>query len=517
MRSQSTKAQTVIELSIFGAIIIFMIGVIVRQAMGFGMQQNQSLKAMRTAMMLSKSYSQQNGVTSHNSATVLIVEDRLSLSADKYGPIDRVPYIVGGRGSYTNQMFQRVIVGENYNLPVYDIFINGVYIPFQVAAFRVLGGSSEGAIPLDNTNPDWEDECLLITPQDGIVCNMGQCSKLCEQGSFPGACGHSCDESSCTCDNQCDKPSSPPYNEGCVTMYSTVLNNPQSKDWCTTDCISSGTPPGCCDTTKNLSSDERFDLDRDGIPDVPQADRPAFAWQWKKVYAVYEDVLHPWATFVDGEGIHFQNGKNISIDVDVDFKEERVLGMLSNYAGVITRLDVMDSQNGDLDLTYDTADYNAYMAGPQAPGVKPQPGMLDGTSIYTFIPVGNSPGEGTYMLIEEGKLFTLDGDEKQYIRNVSKKDSIDYVERVIQLSNDTNRFCDANGNPTATMPENINIKNPVEACNNCVSGVNIEKTCLDEGSMLLFVRSRIKDLHGRKWVTETGSDPYVDIQTPPLP
>ena len=49
----SQKAQSIIELTVFGAILIFMIGVIIRQALSFSYIQNQSLKAMRKALSLS--------------------------------------------------------------------------------------------------------------------------------------------------------------------------------------------------------------------------------------------------------------------------------------------------------------------------------------------------------------------------------------------------------------------------------------------------------------------------------
>ena len=47
MKEKETKrgayAQTIIELAVFGAIIIFVIGVIIRQAVGHHYQQNQAL------------------------------------------------------------------------------------------------------------------------------------------------------------------------------------------------------------------------------------------------------------------------------------------------------------------------------------------------------------------------------------------------------------------------------------------------------------------------------------------
>ena len=155
---------------------------------------------------------------------------------------------------------------------------------------------------------------------------------------------------------------------------------------------------------------------------------------------------------------------------------------------------------------------------------RPEPGLQKNTRMYSF--VRDRGVGGTYLLIEEGKLYATSAN--QYIRTTQKRDRIDLVERTIQLSNDTDRFCDRNGNVTAVgSPDwadagwSANIPNPVEACGNCSSSANIQATCIDEDPAgdgtqppVIYARSRVADLHGRKWITNTSGDDYVDFVTP---
>jgi len=126
------KAQTAMELAVFGAILIFVVGAIVRQALSAGYMQNQQLRAMRQAMTTSYRYSTGlagggggSGDASHQTASVLFVEDRLTAESAKYAAIDRTPYVASAAATYSRNLFLPVDAGEDYNLPIYDIFING--------------------------------------------------------------------------------------------------------------------------------------------------------------------------------------------------------------------------------------------------------------------------------------------------------------------------------------------------------------------------------------------------------
>ena len=82
-----------------------------------------------------------------------------------------------------------------------------------------------------------------------------------------------------------------------------------------------------------------------------------------------------------------------------------------------------DFQGGDIDSMWDS----------NSCGLKP--GLQNDSEIYTFTE------NGTYLQIKEGKLYNPETD--QFVRSANKRDSIDLIQRQIQLSNNTGRFCNA--------------------------------------------------------------------------
>ena len=107
-------AQTAIELATFGAILIFVIGIIVRTGLTNAQRQNQTLRAMRMAMKISYESSEGmwgtklcgdnfkscgGGVSSNNSASILLVEDRLSSDLTKQGSKERSPLVLSAGGT----------------------------------------------------------------------------------------------------------------------------------------------------------------------------------------------------------------------------------------------------------------------------------------------------------------------------------------------------------------------------------------------------------------------------------
>lgn len=394
------KAQTAIELAVFGSVLIFIIGIIVRQALNFSYVQNQNLKAMRLAMTVSFEHSQglkspfnesvaSDGTATRNNASVLFVEDRLNASSGKYAAIDRIPQIVSGNATHSRNLFMPVEAGEDWNMPIMDLFVNGVHIPLTVAKLKVV------------RNP--------------------------------------------------------------VDLKTFIPNHDADEDW----------DPACA---------ECFDLDRDGIPDVPAAERAKFSWQWK--------------TITKGD-IDIDGGNNTSADVDGDLREERILDKQDDGDLV-----VMDFQDGDIDLTVSNFDRPV--------------GFTNDALMFTRTKTPG--GTGTYLLLSEGKLFETDGDDRQFIRSAQKKDSIDIVQREFVLSNNTGRFC-TTSNPSFLVLDAAfrGDKNPVEKCCGsrgcCFSAANIEKICMvtDPEDLRLFIRSRILDQHGRKWVTDVSTDPVINF------
>lgn len=255
-------------------------------------------------------------------------------------------------------------------------------------------------------------------------------------------------------DAACDTGDGPPQPKGCVVLQRVVQNYPGS---------------GFDDTRGG------FDFDFDGTEDVTPGSaftatygsgtsNMAFMWQWRSVAAL-------------GEKLPQDN----PIDVDGDFHEEQILDS-GGSGGRITWVKVIDRQDGDLNFTIDDRQPDAKV------------GLQEEAQMFSFTRAG------TYFRIEEGKLF---GPHNQYIRNMNRNDHVDIVQRTFQLSNNTGRFCDGSS-PRSPFDDGAN---PVEACNNCFSPANIQKTCLDVPSLKLFVRSRVLNEGGRSWFTRTEVGP----------
>ena len=102
------KAQAAAELAVFGAILIFLLGTIIRTAAGNSYTQDQNFKVMRMAMLASWNNSKASWSgptqTARNSAQILFVEDRLSPDFNKYGDMDRNPFIANGSGTFSFEL-----------------------------------------------------------------------------------------------------------------------------------------------------------------------------------------------------------------------------------------------------------------------------------------------------------------------------------------------------------------------------------------------------------------------------
>lgn len=418
---QKKKAQTTTELAVFGAVLIFVIGMIVRQSMGFGYRQNHNLKAMRMAMSESfrfsqgmKGYGGPDGDTSRNVATVIIVEDRLSVDGSKYGGTDRTPQIAQGSGAHSRNFFQPVEAGEGYQMPAVDMFINGTYVALSTAKLRTVG---------------------LVAEPDGKRY-----------------------------------------------VYERIPNHPEMEYNSAPDWVGNFHP---------------FDLTRNGHVDVDPSLWSVFGWQWKRVEALKSNVE---------EGDVF--------DVDGDLKEERIVKVHLSGDHVISVV-VSDTQNADIDMSYDTYDKSVG---------KLSSGLTNETMFFSYTKNPRVEGPGTYLRIEEGKLFDQND---QFIRSVQRRDTMDMISRRIRLANDNGIWCQG-GSPFNYGGASPSVKayygyfngmtvNPVEACGDC-AGNNIDKNCFEQAEFSgqvqyysLYIRSRIQDKRGRKWVTRVQDDPYLDM------
>ncbi len=429
------EGQAATELAVFGAVLIFLIGGIIRQAFSAGYQQNQQLKAMRMALL--DSWRDSSKLTiGRNLATTLFLEDRLSPEVSKFGSSDRLQLIAQGSGSLTNLLFYTIDLVEfdiDNNAPIADIYINGQRFPFTTARFVTKTLSApppylpfydEGSVPAFPTGTSrykgWEFKCVL---KNAVWY-------------------------------------------GCPVFYTSSFKQ---------------------DDFGILEEKEAFDINRNDVfypgdlKDPPltflpgRLGREDMLWHWKGVLGLKSKM---------GEGAQ-------AFDIDRDIGEEEVHDTIANTNGIITTVKVMDYQDGDIDFS----------AEANVNGLKP--GLQRDMFIFT------RAKDGTYLKIKEGKLYNPETGD--FVRSVSRNDQVEFIQRMLQLSNDTGRFCDGTATPRPAMPDGL--PNPVEACSkdgsigspgDCFSRGKVSQTCFDQDTLMLYVRSRILDKRGHYWRTYIG-------------
>ncbi len=459
---RNVLAQSMSEIAIFGAVIIFISGVILRTGFGNSLQMNQDLRTMRYAMQ--QSYLSGRRLQSkRNSATVLLVEDRLDIdSRDKFGSRERIPFMTSASATYSQNLFMPNDYGRANELPVMDMFINGRHLELRTAGYRTYTYGPPG-LPGNVRMP--------LCPNTAHFENTG------DEGPY-GICW----------DPGC-------FFRGCARVKKRIANYPSSSEWC-----SPSYHPGRCGGPGSAAMNRRFDLDFSGLPldahephsaltlaedcatpgDV-RSEQDCFFWQWKDVPMIIGQV-------------DIENGVNTQLDVDGDYKMETILG-IGFSGGSITAVQTVDSGLGDIAVAWDDRDdwraREIAEANGQTPPGPLQPGLQMDSTMYSF---GN---DGTLYRVEEGQLFNpSDG---QYVRQTNMQEQIDIIERTINITpQGVSRLCD-----WVTQTPRVGF---IEACGDCFNNANfnVQKTCVDRYSNKIFVRSRLSDRRGRRWVTRMG-------------
>jgi len=615
LKIDNKRAQAVAELAVFGAVLIFVLGTIVRSAVGNGYEQNQSFKAMRMAMLASWKASEA-GNTNRTSASVLYVEDRLSADSTKYGDLDRDPFVASGSGTFSFEMLYPMDPDEvKAMLPMMDIYINGQHFPLTTASYvQNQEISKPAACPLPSAdNCASACNCTSLTDLacqsacqqcQGEQCSISQCLRNNREwvggivyrdqfGAIIPVSPKSCDVNGQNCGTAATidaldeinatniynflvsptvgviipNPSSTLPFQGTVataTLSASVIQAyknefagtdqdaqiSQIEKILTTDQTHyklfysmgvngtsqfSVTPPACLShpckdlelssdlvlpnngsdpshpTTSNADGDLMFDLRRMGLtnaqiegfpsaanpspPAVPLDLRPYMAWEWTATAGTSSDMI----------GLDVNNNQYPQYDIDGRLKVVTIYGIsqASNGDPIVT---YEDFQHGDIDATWD------------ANSCGPKPGLQNNSQIFSFTK------NGTYLLVRDGKLFNHETD--QFVRSVNQRDSIDLIQRSIQLSANTGNFCQAyspngqlgytcnttQGCPIATATTLDGGANPVEICvdssaggPNCFTSANVGQTCYDinPAQNIIYVRSRLEDRRGHFWMTDT--------------
>ncbi len=457
------KGQAATELAIFGAVIIFVLGAIIRTAVSSGQGQDASLKAMRNALVQSSKSSPAD--TSRTSPSMLYLEDRLSPDFGKYGSVERAPFTAQGSGTMTNMLMYPLDMSELQDpkhVPVMDMFINGKHFTFSLARLvykRFLGSSGGPVHSARAGNVETDTVSVGVTEFSFLHINIGAPAHPPQRGGWDSSCknGHGC----------------PIFYQTVVNMEDGTAISSDASSAARQDALEKRfcigpTCPGL------LSVQERFDLNHDDnfSNDPPSSLYANMVWQWRGVQAIDDNEDTDKPLHIDAQG-----GAYPFFDVDGDGQEETIYQVDYNN-GVATGAVVFDSQEGDLDFS-----------SPEAAAGRV--GLLNDMAIYTQPDFGSS--KGNYLLMQQGKAWGLDG---KFVRSVNRKDQTDLVERKIQLSNDTGRMCDG------SVPD-------VEVCGGCFSVNNIARTCFDTSSKILYVRSRILGQQGHFWKTDASGQLHL--------
>ncbi len=588
-QATAKAGQAAIELAVFGAILIFILGTIVRSAVGNGYAQNENFKAMRMAMLASWQGSESNPGQnpqniSHNSASILFVEDRLSPDFNKYGDVDRNPFIAQGSGIFSYNLlypWQPGVDSPSNLVPIMDVWINGQHFPFTTAAYVVNNPITRPACSADGPYPPGggltraqclQNQCLrnarewaggtvnesqfynivnppvavqgcpiTAPPQDiDIECDAYAIfHELAKEGFISPIGGSESQVASVnssaltsTFTGWLEDPSTFPganVGQAQVDQVQSILQSSQNKYKLFYTMQVNGTPqfsptpPASCSGTNNAlcsslalpfttcptisaglcvntNGDMQYDLPRNGdytavdsqfppvascLPDGGTPNMRCYvAWQWAATPG----------TTAASIGLDTESNKYPNYDIDGRLKSVTIYAISQNPDGT-PNVTYEDYQGGDIDASWD----------PNS--CSPKPGLQSGSQIFTFTK------EGTYLKILEGKLYNPETD--QFVRSQNKRDTADLIQRTIQLSNNTGRFCaipPATGYGSLGSPPN----NPVEVCVdgtgcpdgpscNCFSTEqNIKSTCYDVTDNMIFVRSRLEDRRGHFWMTDAS-------------
>jgi len=597
-QATAKAGQAATELAVFGAILIFLIGTIMRTAVGNSFTQDYNFKAMRMAMLASWNDTKINqgpnasAVTAHNSASILFVEDRLSPDASKYGDIDRNPFVAQGAGTFTYNLLYPLSDAQDINagLPVMDVFINGVHFPFSMSSYVIKNEISRQSSCPSNTSTCAYNQCMRnLTEWVGGNVSEGSFASTQFAPVVPltkacAALTPATAQKNCQVDNNAlvifsdlitadvlVGTAGSVYNsantalvnpslttpfvdtaqwQGFVSMYNSSFSGQINKSYLnailkvvqttgtqyklfynivpngSTDPQFMQTAPTCSQhpcKNNELSADRSFgsyagtdlmfDLQRiyNPYPNpslVPDSMRSSIGWEWQATAGTTANMI----------GLNKDQQQYPSLDIDGRLRP-------------VTIYDISQAPNGDPIVSYEDPDGGDIDSGWD-PSIScgPKPGLLTGSEIFTFT------GNGTYLQVNEGKMFNPESG--QVVRSVNKRDTVDLVQRMIQLTNNTTRFCTpcadgsacvqnsngvyacSNGNgcvingPGTNLCTGANCANPnsVEACVSessgtprpCFTTTNMPLTCYDTTSNILYVRSRLQDRRGTFWMTNTS-------------
>jgi len=460
-RHNTRSGQALVEIATFGAVFIFLIGMIIRSHISTSFSQNYKVRALKMALKQSfEGFQGSSPNTSRNSASVLFVEDRIAPDLNKYNTLDRSPFIANASATMSNLLEYPVDAFEfTQNIPMQDVYINGQHFEFTSAGFvfRTLYDSpSDCNASYVRNDPAEHDRCVRQTRSEELSGGLHKFFIMAVNGTedFDSGGGsfdylrgglHPTDKTTDTTDV-------PPSS----------IRDYMSWQWTSTD---------------GRGNNSKIDFGSEDSPSYPSMDVSG-SLREQTLYYISPNSMKK----SQGSGCLINSNPhlvNIVICSDMAGNlDPRQDG--HEFSAPIKSVAVLDTQLGDIDGTFDPLN---------TPG--PQPGFTREMALYTNI----DKDRNSYLEIREGKL--VDPISGKAVRSINKKDKADLVSRVFQLSNDTGRMC-RNGKPVKKYEDGE--ENPVKACGDCVT-TNFSVTCFDPDSRKLYIRANLLDYNKRNWFT----------------
>ncbi|MEI6437118.1 MAG: hypothetical protein WCO69_00035 [Candidatus Omnitrophota bacterium] len=508
MRPLSRKAQSIIELAVFGSIFIFLLGSIFQQGYATIQYQQSQLQPLRMALLKSYQATHYGSLAAsstykRNSVSLFILQDQISPGAAKYGAIDRRPAIMSGTGSLSIGLMYTITWPDmepnmdfsgkdprNTSIPVYDVQINGQKFEFNLSSAYYL---------------------RLHRHSDGTVTRsrIKDSSTACEDGI------HLPD------DPEADKRLAYewPADQVQPTYFLNLARG--NNGWESNETLANGsafdwqynynrnyTITG--GATVPVTSDDLWSMAETRNTRMDQA-----LWKWANVTPVKGDIPVKNLTqkALDDSVDYFY------VDVNGDRQDELVFPTVENNAVLygnlakdvclpdkVVDLLIQDPQGGDMG----GEPVDGWSNPDDASGLKME------SNIYTQVE------DGTVMEIRRGRAF-VPGTDK-LVMSVNKKRTLDIISRVWQLNRRMTwpwSFMERNS-VWKTYYDNKERGSVEVACQNetdnpdgsiwpeltpvgqggcCMKEKNVLKTCFDMNSRTLFIRSRIRDNRGKMWIS----------------
>jgi|GEM_PF-1184218 len=623
-----SHAQSIIELSVLGAALVGILGLLIRYAASMSDAQTSQLEAMRMAMRLSAQEAMStpsddaDKTVHHRNATVLWIEDKPTVEGgEKYGTTTLTPTITFGTGTFTNLLEYPSRWGDMRQLPYMDIIINGRHLTFTTAGFRVVANYVKEYTTYPTTNqvgfaPDVyaTRRCEIYNPlypfdnHRYTPKKIGMCPAWATCEGCPGAGANGDDPIPADtkdphlrfCRHNClfkvPKPHGGVWSASKGGSQWGITTEPQPTPgfegprrrlvfWTKipkTDrrfCYGQGDPgwwPNYfCDdevTDASVAFEERWRLDPvnfkpNGQDIVPVGERHKMQWQWFPILAsdagfnfYGSDNPEKYLNFNGDDNprdllAKARRGPFTSVDVDFDGKEESIQGTqeIAKYywdqgGGNITQsncqkysryrwsdgsfmsepdwargnTDLCDSRNeGALRLTTYTIS-DVWLLDPKAGDLAMDYGTLEEMQNPVPPRPGFTQGKAKILTLKEGQLVTQQtAQATASVDHVSKQkqDSVNMIEREIQLSNDTGRFsvgCDNSFNngtgptegscgivpPRPSVTERGHCGDPSSPADCChKEGREKYVICFDRATNILYVRSKLGLKTGKKMKT----------------